>query len=141
MDFRALPPQRRQGIGRNHAGPDTRFGKRRSDRFAIFRQSIAIAVRPINPFARDRSFEDVFSGCADRKPSVIDAVAGEQAPGDPRILVGERDGDNVGVSPLLHLAKPQASWILFFSNPPERGASAVDQQRAQIAISTFADAG
>ena len=29
MDFRALPPQRRQGIGRSHAGPDTRFGKRR----------------------------------------------------------------------------------------------------------------
>jgi hypothetical protein len=23
MDFRALPPQRRQGIGRSHAGPDT----------------------------------------------------------------------------------------------------------------------
>ena len=23
------PPQRRQGIGRSHAGPDTRFGKRR----------------------------------------------------------------------------------------------------------------
>ena len=38
MDFRALPPQRRQGIGRSHAGPDTRFGKRRSDRFAIFSQ-------------------------------------------------------------------------------------------------------
>jgi hypothetical protein len=34
MDFRTLPPQRRQGIGRSHAGPDTRFGKRRSDRFA-----------------------------------------------------------------------------------------------------------
>ena len=104
MDFRALPPQRRQGIGRSHAGPDTRFGKRRSDRFAIFRQSIAIAVRPINPFARDRSFGDVLSGCVDRKPSVIDAVAGEQAPGDPRILVGERDSDNVGVSPLPHPA-------------------------------------
>jgi len=51
----------------------------------------------------------------------------------------ERDGDNV-VSPLPHLAYPQAPWILLFSNPPERGASAVDQQCAQIAISTFADA-
>ena len=42
MDFRALPPQRRQGISRNHAGPDTRFGKRRSDRFAIFYQSLQL---------------------------------------------------------------------------------------------------
>ena len=42
MDFRALPPQRRQGIGRNHAGPDTRFGKRRSDRFAIFCQPLQL---------------------------------------------------------------------------------------------------
>jgi hypothetical protein len=24
--LRALPPRRRQGIDRNHAGPDTRFG-------------------------------------------------------------------------------------------------------------------
>ena len=42
MDFRALPPQRRQGIGRCHAGPDTGFGKRRSDRFAIFYQSLQL---------------------------------------------------------------------------------------------------
>src|SRR5260370_37836295 len=56
-------------------------------------------VRPIDPFARDW-----LSGCANRKAGVINAVAGEQAPGDPRILVGERDGDNVGVSPLPHLA-------------------------------------
>ena len=99
MDFRALPPQRRQGIGRDHAGPDTRFGKRRSDRFAIFCQSDAIAGLGLFPFARDS-----FSGCANRKTCIIDAVAGEQAPGDPRILIGERDGDNVGVSPLPHPA-------------------------------------
>ena len=42
MDFRALPPQRRQGIGRSHAGLDTWFGKRRSDRFAIFCQSLQL---------------------------------------------------------------------------------------------------
>jgi len=54
----------------------------------------------------------------------------EQAPGDPRILVGERDGDNIGVSPLPHPAKPQAPWILFFSNRPEHRASAVDQKIA-----------
>ena len=56
-------------------------------------------VRPIDSFARD-----LLSGCANRKTGVIDAVAGKQAPGDPRILVGERDGDNVGVSPLPHPA-------------------------------------
>jgi hypothetical protein len=31
-------------IRRNRAGPDTRLGKRRSDRFARFRQSIANLV-------------------------------------------------------------------------------------------------
>src|SRR5437667_2730843 len=51
-------------------------------------------VRPIDPFARD-----LLSGCANRKAGGIDAVAVDQATGDPRILVGERDGDNVGVSP------------------------------------------
>jgi hypothetical protein len=81
----------------------------------------------------------LLSGCANRKPDVIDAVAGKQAPGDLRILVGEPDGDNVGVSPLPHFPKPQASWILLVSNPPKRRANAVDQQRAQIAVSTFAD--
>src|ERR1700677_4228116 len=99
MDFRALPPQRRQGIGRSHAGPDTRFGKRRSDRFAIFYQSLQLLLRPIDPF-----IWDLLSGCANRKTGVIGAVAGEQAPSDARILVGECDGDNVGVSPLPHLA-------------------------------------
>jgi hypothetical protein len=44
------------------------------------------------------------------------------------------------VSPLPHPAEPQASWILLVSNPSECGASAVDQQSAQIAISALADA-
>jgi len=35
MDFRVLPPQRRPDIGLCHAGPHTRFGKQRSDRFTI----------------------------------------------------------------------------------------------------------
>jgi hypothetical protein len=135
MDFRALPPQQRQGIGGNHAGPDTRFGKRRSDRFAI-RQPIAIARWGLLIL----SLRILLSGCTNRKTCVINAIAGEQAPGDPRILVSERDGDDVGVSPLPHLAEPQAPWILLLSNPPECGASAVDQQGAQIAISPFADA-
>ena len=99
MDFRALPPQRRQGIGRSHAGPDTRFGKRRSDRFAIFCQSLQLLGET------DRSFHLGFAlGCANRKTGVVDGVAGEQAPGDARILVGKRDGDDVRVSPLPHLA-------------------------------------
>jgi hypothetical protein len=47
---------------------------------------------------------DLLSGRPNRKTGVVIAIAGKQAPGDPRILVGERDGDNVGVSPLRHLA-------------------------------------
>ena len=56
-------------------------------------------VRPIDPF-----IWDLLSGCANRKTGVVDGVAGEQAPGDARILVGKRDGDDVRVSPLPHLA-------------------------------------
>src|SRR6201999_2839680 len=33
MDFRALPPQRRQDIGRRYAGPDTRLGSEGGDSF------------------------------------------------------------------------------------------------------------
>jgi hypothetical protein len=99
MDFRALPPQPRQGICRSHAGPDTRFGKRRSDRFAIFYQSLQLLGET------DRSFHlGLLSGCANRKTGVIGAVAGEQAPSDAGILVGECDGDDVRVSPLPHFA-------------------------------------
>ena len=90
-------------------------------RFAIVRHSIAIVGEAL-------SRRILLSGCADRKTGVIGAVAGEQAPGDPCILVGERDGDNVGVSPLPHPASPQASRILLVSNPPKRRASAMDQQ-------------
>ena len=42
MDFRALPPQRPLDIGRGHAGPHTRFGKRRNDRFVISCHFVAI---------------------------------------------------------------------------------------------------
>ena len=36
-----------------------------------------------------------------------------------RVSDGDGDGDNAGVSPLPHLAYPQASWFLLVSNPPE----------------------
>jgi hypothetical protein len=77
--------------------------------------------------------------CRDGACALVSAVAGKQAPGDPRILVGERDSDDIGVSPLPHFPTPQASWILLVSNAPKRRACAVDQQGAQIAVSTFAD--
>ena len=64
-------------------------------RFAIFRHSIAIVGEAL-------SRRILLSGGANRKPGVIGAVAGEQAPGNACILVSERDGDNVGVSPLPH---------------------------------------
>jgi hypothetical protein len=43
MDFRVLPPQWRPDIGSCHADPNTRFGKQRSDRFAISYHLVAIA--------------------------------------------------------------------------------------------------
>ena len=54
-------------------------------------------MRPIDPF-----ISDLLSGCANRKTGVIGAVAGEQAPSDARILVGECDGGlgSTGARPL-----------------------------------------
>ena len=47
MDFRSLPPQWLRDIGRRHAGPHTRFGKRRGGRFRHLLPIVAIAwVRP-----------------------------------------------------------------------------------------------
>jgi hypothetical protein len=59
-----------------------------------------------------RRFKEFFDAAASwsrverviARVEAINAVAGEQAPGDPRILVSEPDGDNVGVSPRPHLA-------------------------------------
>src|SRR5712671_1902812 len=45
--FRALPPHRPRDIGRSHAGPHTRFGKRRNDRFIISCHFAAIAGRDL----------------------------------------------------------------------------------------------
>jgi hypothetical protein len=44
MDFRALPPHCPEDTGLRHAGPHTRFGKRRSDRFAIYCQLLQLLV-------------------------------------------------------------------------------------------------
>ena len=60
MDFRALPPQRRQGIGRSHADPDTRFGKRRSDRFTIFCQSLQLLGETYRSFRSEFSLLGIF---------------------------------------------------------------------------------
>ena len=44
MGFRPLPPQWLQDIGRSHAGPHTRFGKRRGSRFLHLLPIVAMAL-------------------------------------------------------------------------------------------------
>ena len=71
---------------RYHAGPSTRFGKRRSDRFAIFCQSIAIVRRgllilslvPLGLFNRSRSLRrtEIQSAQRRRQSSVWSGRAG-----------------------------------------------------------------
>ena len=95
MGFRPLPPQWLQDIGRSHAGPHTRFGKRRGGRFLHLLPIVAIgfgetfsALLMIGP-----------SGRSDCQSGVVGFVARKQGPGDPCILVGKRDGRDVGMSP------------------------------------------
>src|SRR6185436_7366694 len=92
MGFRPLPPQWLQDIGRSHAGPHTRFGKRRGGRFS--------------PSPADRCnwlwwdllllLMIVRSGRSDCQRGIVGFVARKQGPGDPCILVRKRDGRDIG---------------------------------------------
>jgi hypothetical protein len=82
-------------------------------------------VGPPDPF-----IGEFFSDFANRKTGVISAVAGEQAPGDAGIHVGD-----VAAAPCLATGFLDA---LFEPARVRRGR--LDQQHAQIATSTFTDA-
>ncbi len=126
MDFRALPPQRRPDIGLRHAGPHTRFGKRRSDRFTISYHLIAIARQDFLTF-----FVDCFaSSRLNGSRGLVRDIAGEHSPGDASILVGERHCRDVRMPTLAKASKPTATWILLATGFPKGSASAVDHQRA-----------
>ena len=71
---------------------------------------------------------------------IVVHATGEQAPCDPRILVSECDGDHICVTSLPHFQQPETSWVLLSTSSAQRGASAVDEQGAKIAISTLTDA-
>src|SRR5262245_43555360 len=80
------------------------------------------------------------SGRSNRQAWIVVFTVRQQGPGDARILVGERDGCDIGMPPFPQLTKPAASGILLAPGSPERGARAMDQQGAQVAIATFTDA-
>jgi hypothetical protein len=61
---------------------------------------------------------------------LIGCIAGKHGPHDARILVGERDSRNIGMSALPQLAEPEASRILFAARSTQSGASAMDHQGA-----------
>ena len=111
MDFRVLPPQRRLDIGRCHAGPYTRFGKQRSDRFTISYRVVAIARRGFLT-----SFIDgLVSSRLDGSRGFVRDIAGEHSPSDASILVGEGHGRDVRMPALPKARKPAASRILLAS--------------------------
>jgi hypothetical protein len=86
MDFRVLPPQRCPDIGRCHAGPYTRFGKQRSDRFTISYHVVAIARRDF--------FTSFIDGLASSRMGgsrgFVRDITSEHSPDDTSILVGQR---------------------------------------------------
>jgi len=57
------------------------------------------------------------SGRLHRPRGLVSCVAREYSLHDPRILVGKRNGRDVGVPPLPHFAEPEASRILLAGQP------------------------
>jgi hypothetical protein len=80
------------------------------------------------------------SGGLCRSFGLVDFVVSEHSPDDPRILVGERNRNDIGMPPLPRLAEPEASWVLFAIGLTECGARAMDQEGTQITIAALADA-
>lgn len=114
---------------RRLAGPHTRFGKRRGDRFAIScRFAVLLQFAEVEPPSRSPSP----SGCFHRQFWLIGSITREHRPDDSRILVGQRDRRDIGMPPLTRLAEPVASRILFAARATQSGTSAMDHQRAQM---------
>jgi hypothetical protein len=67
-------------------------------------------------------------------------IPGEHSPDDTSILVGERHGRDIRMPTLAKAGKPSASRILLAPSFAKDCTSAMDHQRAYIAIAAFADA-
>ena len=133
MGFRSLPPQRRQDIGRSHAGPHNRFGKRRGDRLTISCLFAAIAEVG-SPFPLRTS------GRFYRQFRLVTRITREHRPDDSRVLVGKRHRRNVCMSPMSQFSEPKTSWILFAASSRQGSTGTVDHQRAQVTITALTDA-
>lgn len=71
---------------------------------------------------------------------MVDFVIGRYGRDNPRILVGQRDGNDIGMPPLPHLDEPGTFRILFVVSLTKCGAHAMDHQGAQIALAELGDA-
>ena len=103
--------------------------KRANRQLKFLRTRLGQLIRDINrKVAGDPTLSERFAplrsfGCQDPLP--------EPAPARAEGLVSARArGRTIVKGEARALAQPQASWILLVSNPPKRGASAVDQQGA-----------
>lgn len=66
-------------------------------------------------------------------------AARQKGPDDTGIFVGEGYGRDIGMSPFSEFVEPTASRILLAPRSTQRGACAMDQQGALVAIASFAD--
>ena len=64
---------------------------------------------------------------------------GEYRPADARILGRERDGRYIDVSTFLQPSRPGALGIGLLVDDPQVRSRAVDEERAQIAITVASD--
>ena len=89
------------------------------DRFTISCHFVAIAgVRPPSLLVH-MLFR---SGRSCRESGFVISITGEHRPDDPSVLVGKRDGHDIRMPPLPHLAEPEAPWILLATSFTERNA-------------------
>src|ERR1700733_13250910 len=111
MGFRPLPPQSPHDIGTpcrsTHQVWEATEGP--------FRHLLPFAaIAGVGPPFLIRRFA---SRRLHRQRGLVSCGAGEHSPHDPRVLVGESNGRDIGMPPLPNLAEPEASWILLAASP------------------------
>jgi len=131
--FRLLPPQWLRDISEAVPVHTPGYG---SDGVPVFTILPIVAIAWWDLLC---SIFQVSSDRSDREARIVGFTARQQGPGDTGIFVGEGNGRDVGM-PFPEFPEPTASWVLFVPCSTERGACTMDQQGAEVAIATFADA-
>jgi hypothetical protein len=75
-----------------------------------------------------------------RDGSLVAFAPGHHRPGHPGDLVGERDGGDLGVAPRQQCREPAPVLNAMDLGIADDGERASDEQAAQVAVTSFADA-